>query len=87
MGWFNKMLDKVWFSYVTDIGDDHCLWLLMSKILCEFSLCELCLLSFCATNTDIADCIIIPISIPRSVNQVNHDSKATDTRVTRTPSS
>ena len=28
---------KASFSYVADIGDDHCLWLLMNKILCEFS--------------------------------------------------
>ena len=26
-----------WFSYVADIGDDYCRWLLMSKVLCEFS--------------------------------------------------
>ena len=27
---------NAWFSYVTDIGDVHCQWLLMSKILIEF---------------------------------------------------
>ena len=32
-----RLSRKAWFSYVADIGDDHCLWLLMSKILCEFS--------------------------------------------------